>query len=290
MANEALTPRERNLAVGNLVSFLATLTINGLGSAGVITGNDVGGVSDSYPTKFTPASSAFTIWSLIYFGIAVYITMQFIPSTGFFGLRSEESRKTLFVDIGIWFMLSCAVNCTWIVLFVFQTPVTTWLSVPFLFGLLVCLTVIAEKCQFWRRKRNSVMEVIFLDGIFSIYCGWATVASVVNVTAACVSVGWNGAPWTAAGWSVLMMVIAAVINILIIVLRNNSVWALVYTWGVYWIAVANADDQVVNTAGIVMASLVGVIAVANIVRNVVTGSKVPIEHAEEAQALEVGKV
>lgn len=282
----SLTKPERMLAIGNWVAFLVVITFNALGSTGAISGKNIGDISDFYATKFTPASNAFSIWALIYFGVAVWCVMLVIPSAGFFGLRSVSSRKTAFADVGPWFIYSCCMNAAWILLFVWETPATTWISCPFLFGLLGCLLKINEKCDMWNRPRNSYLEYFALDFTFSVYSGWATVASIVNVCAACVSIGWKGDPWTEAGWSCLMMGVAAVIVLAYIIRKNNSIYGLVYTWAVYWISAANPDDSYVRITGLVLSAFVGVVAIANIVRGCVQRRKAAApEGAEYEEAI-----
>merc|ERR1711871_708224 len=54
------------LKVLNLISFVVTIALNGLSSAGVLSKYDVGAISDKYPSKIAPAGPAFSIWGPIY--------------------------------------------------------------------------------------------------------------------------------------------------------------------------------------------------------------------------------
>lgn len=267
-----LAPRERKIVALNVVSFLGVIGLNGLGSTGGISGKAIGEVSDAYVTKITPASGAFSIWGLIYFGVASWLLLQMVPSAKY-GLRSAEARHTLFVDIGYWFAASNLLNMIWIALFVWGTEATTWISAPFLFALVGTLVMMGERAQFWIKPRSSLLERLLLDGTFSVYGGWGTVASIVNLTTAFVSSGWKGEPWTESGWSVLMLCIAALVNVLMIFRRSNPVWALVFTWAAFWIAQAYPEDAPVRLTAMILASLVGMAAVAFSVRALLRSRK-----------------
>ena len=67
----------------------------------------------------------------------------------------------------------------------------------------------------------QVLEFIAIDVAFSTYLGWVTVASLVNVSIALTSSGWDGAPWTQTGWACVMLTTAAVLALLTIHTRKD---------------------------------------------------------------------
>lgn len=261
------TSREKTLAWSNALAFIVTIVFNALSSTGSISPYAIGEISDYWNTKFTPAGNAFSIWGLIYFGLAVFVLLPVVPSSLKCSaniLHADFARKVVFEDIGYLFLVSCVCNIIWILLFIWRTVPTVWLSVPMLFGLMISLELLLRRAQIWREPRSSYLEYFAIDFTFSVYAGWATVASIVNLSAALVASGWDGSPWTEAGWSVLLMVVAAIINLLMIYREENAVHALVYVWAVYWIGVANNTDKTIYLPAYILAIFVLVISVLKI--------------------------
>ena len=54
------------MAILNVLLFAGQITVNALAATGVLFGKSVGDVSRGNETRITPASYAFSIWSLIY--------------------------------------------------------------------------------------------------------------------------------------------------------------------------------------------------------------------------------
>merc|ERR1719199_707634 len=94
------------------------VALNALSSTGAI-GNQIGDVSDTHPTYFTPASSAFSIWGLIYALMALYILYQALPVDW----PVQKNTKMLYEDIGWLFVTMAVLNSLWIVVFA-QSSVT----------------------------------------------------------------------------------------------------------------------------------------------------------------------
>ena len=65
---------------------------------------------------------------------------------------------------------------------------------------------------------------------FSVYLGWITVASIANVAAALVSVGWDGFGLSAETWAIIAMGIALIVTLIVIVARRDIAYSLVVVW------------------------------------------------------------
>ena len=98
-----------------------------------------------------------------------------------------------------------------------------------------------------------------MDSAFSIYSGWATVASVVNCSAALVAVGWTGALGSLAvspqEWSACMLVIAALINVAVTVRSRDLVFPLVFVWAAAVIRTKHRYEPLVATTAAVTAAV-----------------------------------
>lgn len=238
----------------NVVSFIGTVTLNALASTGAISGKGIGDVSRQYQTEITPASYAFSIWGVIYTLVALFCIFQALPQ--------QQSSELIFIKIGWLFPLSNLFNVLWIMVFCWGTEATTWVSTPLIAGILVTLVLAHQRCQSWLTADRTVAEVVCIDCMLSMYGGWVTVATVVNTSAAFVSSGATTLGWTASGWTIVMLVIAAIINLLMLWRCNDSIWGLVFTWA----SVAISHDtptKEAQTAALTLAIIVGSLCVMN---------------------------
>ncbi|MGM0375117.1 MAG: tryptophan-rich sensory protein, partial [Chloroflexota bacterium] len=84
---------------------VATLITNMLANALPINGLNTGEISDRFEVFFVPAGYVFSIWGLIYIGLAAFAVYQVLPST------SENKRLD---RISLLFLISSAANIAWI--------------------------------------------------------------------------------------------------------------------------------------------------------------------------------
>lgn len=240
----------------NIVTFVVVLVFNAISSAGLLGGYSQGDTSRLYQVLLTPKGNAFSIWGLIYFGVAVFVVWQAIPS-----LRNDD---IVFGKIGWWFILSNFFNVMWIVLFAQTKPVGwIWASSVFLFLIFGSLLHIILRINVFRRAlvadpsaapksatntMKLVLEYFCVDFTFSIYCGWTTVASILNVSLALIGSGWYGGSAGQATWAIIILCVATAIFLLTVFTRFNWAYGLVYAWAAYWISVN--EENCTAVAGI----------------------------------------
>lgn len=195
---------------------------------------------------------AFSIWGIIYTGLAGFVIWQMLP-------RNTEN-VTLWVDFGYLFLAANVVNSLWIVVWVQNTDNCVIISCILLLLLLGIVMLMTTRAQTWARDRpGGAVEFAVVDVTFSIYSGWLTVASTVNVTAALVAAKWDGSPWTDEGWSVLMACVAAAIFLAYVWRRQDGAYGLVYTWAALAIASANKEtSDAIYDSCTALAAVVGV--------------------------------
>jgi TspO/MBR family len=220
------------LRVGNIVAFVITLVINGLAGTTILNGRSTAQVSDLYSNPFTPAGYVFAIWGIIYVLLAVFVIYQILP----------KQKDSLFQrQIGILFILSSILNCVW--LFLWQYDYITF-SVVAMFGLFLSLTAI-----YWRlaigKSNVSLTEKICVHLPFSVYIGWITVATIANVAAALVSVGWDGFGLAAETWAIIAMGVALIVTLVVVILRRDYAFSLVIVWALAGIAVRQISSPTI---------------------------------------------
>jgi hypothetical protein len=221
------------LQILNGIAFGSTVFINYLSNTGIMDGKTIGAISDNLKSLFTPAGYAFSIWGLIYLlllGFSIYQGRSLF----------KKGKENDFVGkIGVWFIISCIANCFWVFSWIYGC---TGLSCVFIFLLLVSLLKIVINLNI-NFNKVSTLKFTFLYLPFIIYSGWVTVASVANVSSYLVKIGWNGFGLSDEIWTIIMIIIAVIINTLILFKRNMSAFALVGSWALIAIGVANQTKQ-----------------------------------------------
>ncbi|WP_047545048.1 hypothetical protein [Psychroserpens sp. Hel_I_66] len=223
------------LQIANGFALIATIAMNYLSNTGAMNGTTIGDVSRGLNTLFTPAGYAFSIWGLIYImllGFAIYQGRSL-----FVNVRDDD----FVLRVGWWFVISCIANSFWVVSWIYGY---TGLSCVFIFLLLISLLKIVwnNRMELWDAP---ITVIAFLWWPFVFYSGWVTVASIANVSAYLVKIGWNGFGISAEIWTLIMIAIATVINLTITCKRNMREFALVGAWALVAIGVANMSSETV---------------------------------------------
>lgn len=239
---------KKALQIGNGIALIATIVMNYLSNTGEMNNTTIGEISGGLRTLFTPAGYAFSIWGLIYIlllGFAIYQGRSL-----FIKVRNDD----FVLKISWWFILSCIANSLWIVSWIYGY---TGLSCIFIFLLLFSLLKIVwnNRMELWDAP---ISVIAFLWWPFVIYSGWVTVASIANVSAYLVKINWNGFRLSPVFWTVVMIVIATLINLIITWKRNMREFAIVGAWALVAIGIANQDleNTVAYTAFIAAAVLI----------------------------------
>ena len=212
--------KERNvyltmLRIINPIFCLGMIAVNALANILPINGMNTGEISDYYPNLFTPIAWTFSIWGVIYLLLAMFMLYQ----SGLFG--GKQSGQ-LIGEIGIWFVISCTANMLWIFLW---HHLKIGLTVCAMLVLLVSLIVMARKVS------NAVgRESLFVKLPIFVYFGWITVATIANVTAFFVNVGWSGFGLSEAGWTLIMLLAGALIAASVIVRFRSTAYGAVVIW------------------------------------------------------------
>lgn len=236
------------LRVANVAAYALCLASNGWA------GSKIGGVSRKYPNAIVPDGWAFGIWGIIYTLLTAFIVYQAVCRT--------PAATAIVNSIGWLWVASCACNALWIVLFVQATPLFVCLSCPVLFGLLAVNIGILYKAEAWQPDNgHGALDRLVVALPFSIYSGWTTVASIVNVACAGVALQWDGHPLTPSAWSAVLICVAAVINLLVLARRGDPVYPLVFVWASAAIHTGHKSDELVATTALVAAVVVAAVEV-----------------------------
>lgn len=211
----------RLLAILNTVGLAATIFVNYLANALPINGYNTGELSDLYPNYFVPAGLTFSIWGVIYIFLIIFVIYQF-TSTKF----SEVKHHHYLARISFFFFYSCIANISWILLWHHRL---IFFSVLIMISLLVSLIYIYTRLEIGLRsvptKKKWMVHVPF-----SIYLGWITVATIANITALLVDIGWNGFNIPGTIWAVIMIFVATMVGSKVFSDRKDYAYVVVLIW------------------------------------------------------------
>ncbi|MGB3467443.1 MAG: hypothetical protein WBA74_19315 [Cyclobacteriaceae bacterium] len=224
--------KEKFYAILNTISVVAVLGVNYYSVAYQINGNNVGQLSAEYENLFTPAGYAFSIWSVIFLSLIAYVVYQLINAFG-------NKHKKEYQQTGIWFAIVNFCNATWVFVWLYEY---TGLSVIVMAVMLIGLITIVIKTNM-ERWDADLKTIAFIWWPICLYAGWISVAMIANISAYLSKLEWEGGPLSEISWTIIMMVIAAAVNIFMIWNRNMREFALVGIWALVAIFVRHQGSM-----------------------------------------------
>lgn len=236
---EEATATDRFRAVLVLAATAGTIVFNWLAAAGRISGVTPAEISEKYPTLITPAGYAFTIWTLIYVGMAAFSIYQLLPANL---VRCRVFRSP--------YIASCALNCAWIYFWHSeQIAICAFLIV----GLLVVLFAMNSRLV----RTEGLAEFWFVKAPFSIYFGWVTAAALINIAVLLVFLGAELSSAASTAVAVGSLLLAGALGILARIKLNSFLHPLAIAWAATAIAVKQSGNTVVvlAAAAVVIACL-----------------------------------
>lgn len=218
----------RIFQVLNILGTIVVLTINALANILPINGKNTGELSDAIPNLFVPVGLTFSIWGVIYTLLILFSIYQIV-----------EKEDTEFLGkIGIFYTLSNIGNFFWILAWHYQI---IWLSLLLMFVILGSLLGIYLRLDIGREEVSTKQKVL-VHLPFSVYLGWITIATIANVTALAVTVGWDGFGISEELWTILVIIVAIIITSLMLFTRKDVGYSLVVIWASYGIYLKRIAD------------------------------------------------
>ena len=228
--------------------------VNYLSNALPINGKIPGEISDSFPNLFVPAGITFSIWGVIYLLLLGFIIYSFVA----------KDKSPITDRVGIFFLLTCLANIGWIYAWHFGHVLP---SVAIMVTFLVLLITIYQRLGIGRTVSAGERWLVHLP--FSVYMGWISVATVANVTAFLVSIGWDGFGINQVYWTIIMLVIITFIAQTVVSGRDDIAYGLVIIWALMGIVLKQkgVEQNVVLAAGLSML-FIGISIVSSLIRQI----------------------
>jgi tryptophan-rich sensory protein len=248
---EPATSRDvvRQIVVVVTAVLAIVLAAYGSGAFGGVSVSDAaGGALSATATTVAPATTAFSIWSVIYLGLVAYAIYQALP-----GQRAVTRHRRL----GYWVAASLLLNAAW--LFAAVQLGSVWLGAVVIVALLFVIL--------FHTASGGWVDAVVTDGTLGLYLGWVSVATVANIAAGLVDAGFDGFGFAAGFWSSVVLGVAALVGVVLAFAgRGRIAPALSLTWGLAWIAVGRLtgepENVVAGVAAILAAAVVLLVTIA----------------------------
>ncbi|NYE21416.1 TspO/MBR family protein [Microbacterium immunditiarum] len=244
----------RQVAVISAFCFMLIASLTG---SGVFGGPSVDELQDgalsAEGSYLAPAGPAFSIWSVIYVGLAAYTIWQALPSQ-----RANPRQRSL----GWLIAGSMVLNGLWLVIARFGSLVGTVLAIV---GLLIVLAIWFQRAVVTRS--DGWLDALLIDGVSGLHFGWVTVATVANTAAWLTAIAPPEWELAADVWGIVMLVLVGIIALGI---AGAGGWriapALAIAWGLSWIAVGRLAGEPhsapIGITAVIVAAVVLIVSLA----------------------------
>ena len=243
-----------------LFSIITMIVMNYLSNAGMFGGKTNAEISDKYHTLITPAGYAFSIWGIIFLGLLAFGVYQ--------GLGSQRTNPR-FRAIGWWVVLNAFCNAIWSPLFNNeQIGVALLVILVMLFSLAIIeqhllarphVPFIATNPDATLPESAASPTETWLARIpFSIYFGWLTVATILNVAVYLKSTNFDLLGMNEQTWAIAMLIVGLLVGAIVFNRFRSVAYILVFAWAYAAIAVEQEGQgriPIIAGAGVVVATV-----------------------------------
>jgi hypothetical protein len=233
---------DRRRSTLTLAAIFGSIAVNSFSNKFPLNGVNIGDLSNTLfaPVQIQPANYAFGIWGLIYIGLISFGIYQFQPA---------QRRNPRLQRAGYLLVWASAAQCLWIYLFLGRL---FFLSTIAMLGILIPLIMMYKRLDIGRQPVSTRSRWL-IDVPISIYLGWISVATIVNVAIALYSA--NGNSWVLGPsvWTVVMMIVSTIIAASVLIQRGDRAYALVIVWALVAIAIRQASIPLIAGTGALMA-------------------------------------
>lgn len=217
-----------------LAAIVATLAVNTYTNLAPPTGVNIGQLANTVfaSVAIIPANYAFAIWGLIYLGLI---------ALGIYQLRSDQRQNPDLRITGYGLIIACLSQIAWVYLFLYRQ---FWWSVLAMLGILLPLIYIYLKLGIGQRPVSRA-DRWYVHYPISIYLGWISVATVVNVASALYDSGWQGGGLSTEVWTVLLAGVATLLGGTLVLQRRDRAYPLVIVWALVAIGIKQMARPVI---------------------------------------------
>ena len=249
------------------LAIIGNIALNYYASVHPFAGQTNAAVSAKYPTLLTPAGYAFSIWGLIFLALTIYAVWQLLPGQRRISLPDALAKPLTLASVA---------TGTWVVVFANELILP---SVGLMLLILGSLIVAYGRA----RRRIFADAAPALAGVpLSLYLGWISVASVINITIGLRQLGWQTAEGASVTLTLGLIFVVVALGLIMSRVFRDMVFPLVVAWALVAVWVVRLRE--VPELG--WAALIGatVVAIAGVVLSRMGGRKTPWQVRDEAAA------
>ncbi|MHC5745704.1 MAG: tryptophan-rich sensory protein [Nostoc sp.] len=238
-----------------LAAIFGAFFINVVSNIFPLNGLSIGEISNTLfkNVLIIPANYAFAIWGLIYLGLFAFGVYQVLPNQR----HEPDLRKT-----GYLLAIACVAQSIWVYLFLSRLFALSIIAM-----LLILLPLIAVYIKLEIGKsRVPRLKKWCIHFPISIYLGWISVATIVNVACALDFHRWNGWGISAVIWTLIMALIATAVAAVIVIQRRDIAYTGVTIWALVAIAFKHSDNSMLRNTVLVLAIILVLTATINRLR------------------------
>lgn len=233
----------------NLASVIAIIYWNYYVSTGAVNGNQMGELSDSINSLFTPAGYAFSIWGIIYLGLLINAIWYLI-----------QAFKNQFSDTldqqGLWLTLANVASGFWLWFWLHEQFL---ISTFFMLAILISLMIVIVRLDM-ERAHASAKIIGFVWWPISLYSGWITVATVTNIAAYLKTENFSFL-FSEETWTILLILITTALFLYFLYSRYMREFNAVAVWALIAIAVRHWEAfQSIALTAVVCASIITILS------------------------------
>lgn len=229
------------------VAVFGNIFLNYYSNTHPFAGQTMGMVSAKYPTLLTPAGYAFSIWGLIFLGLAGYAVWQLLPAQRPLSLPDAVAKPLALANVA---------TGAWVVLFAHE------LIVPSVGVMLLILGSLVVAYGRVRRRLFAGAAPAWVGVPFSLYLGWISVASVINGIIGVRQLGWQTAEGVSVVLALGLLALVVALGLLISWAFRDAVFSVVVAWALVaiWVVRLREVPELgwAALAGAVVAALAGV--------------------------------
>jgi len=235
-----------------LLTFIAVVSAfvaNVLANVAPLRGMTIGEISNTsfQGVLITPANYAFAIWGIIYLGLISLAVYQVLPHN-----RSDEYVSRM----GYSLVIASVAQIVWVYAFLMR-----FFEASFFVMLAILIALIWGYLNLnINRKSLTRSRRWFVQMPWSIYLAWISVATIVNGATALYAGGWSGGELGSEFWTIVMLVVGAIVSVAVTLTRRDSTFSWVVVWAFVAIAVRHLDTETIASVAGGLAVLIGAIA------------------------------
>jgi hypothetical protein len=218
-----------------LISVIFVILMNYLSNALPFGGQTNAEVSAKFPTLITPSGYAFSIWGIIYLALLIFAVFQL-----------QKAKEIRFYTL-VWpyIIIGCIANVLWLI--AFQNE---WLAVSVILISVLLWSFIAIFKLFYRfRLVLNTTHRYFIQVPFSLYFGWVSVATMVNVAVFLTSLNLSFLAGTEETMAVIILILGFALALFLLIGQKDYVFSISVIWAYVAIWIANTDvASVMHTA------------------------------------------